>query len=91
MAKSKRSKSKQAARQAPKPQPEAEPVIEAEPERAAEPRPGRTPKMTRSRAAAERIEDEYAYITKDLRRVFILAAAMFGLLIVLNIILTQLG
>lgn len=91
MAKSKRSKSKQAARPTPKPQPEVESVIEAAPEPAAEPRAGRTPKMTRSRAAAERIEDEYAYITKDLRRVFILAAAMFGLLIVLNIILSQIG
>ena len=57
---------------------------------AAEPdaRPGKAPKMTRSQLAAERIEDEYAYITGDLRRVFILAAALFALLIALNVILT---
>lgn len=55
------------------------------------PRPTRTPKVTRSQIAAERIEDEYAYITGDLRRVFILAAAMFALLIILNIVLSQLG
>ena len=30
---------------------------------------------------------EYAYVLKDLRRVFILAAVMFVLLIILNIIL----
>ncbi|MBP9503003.1 MAG: hypothetical protein KBF17_12650 [Candidatus Promineofilum sp.] len=56
-----------------------------------ESRPTRTPKVTRSQIAAERIEDEYAYITGDLRRVFILAAAMFALLIILNIVLSQLG
>lgn len=51
----------------------------------------KTPKLTRSQAAAERIEDEYAYITDDLRRVFILAAIMFALLIVLNIVLSRIG
>jgi hypothetical protein len=30
---------------------------------------------------------EYAYVLKDLRRVFVLAAVMFVLLIVLNIVL----
>jgi hypothetical protein len=47
--------------------------------------------MTRSQMAAERLEDEYGYITGDLRRVFILAAAMFALLIVLNLILGLIG
>lgn len=47
----------------------------------------KAPKLTRSQLAAERIEDEYAYITDDLRRVFILAGAMFALLVVLNIVL----
>lgn len=56
-----------------------------------EPRAPKTPKVSRSQAAAERIEDEYAYILGDLRRVFILAAAMFALLIVLNIILSRIG
>ncbi|WP_420628370.1 hypothetical protein [Candidatus Leptofilum sp.] len=30
---------------------------------------------------------EYAYVLKDLRRVFVLAASMFVLLIVLNVVL----
>lgn len=51
----------------------------------------RAPKLSRSQIAAERIEDEYAYITGDLRRVFILAAVMFALLIVLNIVLSRVG
>ena len=61
------------------------------PPAAAEPRAAKAPKLSRSQAAAERIEDEYAYILGDLRRVFILAAAMFALLIVLNIILSRIG
>lgn len=52
----------------------------------AAPRAPRPPKLNRSQVAAERLEDEYAYIADDLRRVFILAAAMFILLIALNII-----
>jgi hypothetical protein len=35
----------------------------------------------------DEFKKEYAYVLKDLRRVFILAAAMFLLLIVLNLIL----
>jgi hypothetical protein len=41
--------------------------------------------------AVERLEDEYGYITGDLRRVFILAAAMFALLIALNLVLGATG
>jgi len=37
--------------------------------------------------SAERFRQEYAYVIKDLRRVFILAAAMFILLVVLNLAL----
>ena len=51
----------------------------------------RPAKLSRSQAAAERIEEEYAYITNDLRRVFILAAAMFALLIALNVIFRLAG
>jgi hypothetical protein len=54
-------------------------------------RAAKAPKVTRSQVAAERLEDEYAYITGDLRRVFILAAAMFALLIALNVILGMIG
>lgn len=56
-----------------------------------EQRAPRAPKLSRSQIAAERIEDEYAYITGDLRRVFILAAAMFALLILLNIVLGRIA
>ena len=55
------------------------------------PRVPRTPKVSRSQAAAERLEDEYSYITGDLRRVFLLAAAMFALLIVVNLVFTMIG
>ena len=37
--------------------------------------------------ATEQLREEYAYVLKDLRRVFILAAIMFTLLIVLNLVL----
>lgn len=36
---------------------------------------------------AEEFEQEYSYVLKDLRRVFILAAVMFVLLIALNLII----
>ena len=49
------------------------------------PRPPRPPKLNRSQAASERLEDEYGFIAGDLWRVFILAAAMFALLIALNV------
>lgn len=87
--KTSRSKTKTARKQAAKAEviaerPEAQPAPSPEPDS----RPGKTPKVTRSQIAAERIEDEYAYITGDLRRVFVLAAAMFALLIVLNVVLS---
>ena len=63
----------------------------AAPAAPAAPRPPRAPKISRSQAAAERLEDEYAYITGDLRRVFILAALMFALLIVANLVFTMIG
>lgn len=90
--KSNRSKTKAAAKPAVIEAPitsEPEPVTT--PPLPSEPRVPRAPKLTRSQIAAERIEDEYAYITGDLRRVFILAAAMFALLIVLNIVLSRVG
>ena len=37
--------------------------------------------------ATEQLREEYAYVLRDLRHVFILAAIMFTLLIVLNLIL----
>jgi hypothetical protein len=43
---------------------------------------------TRSISAQEEFEAEYAYVLKDLRWVFILAAIMFALLIALNLFLT---
>lgn len=86
------SRNKAAKKQSPGAEPVIEPVeavIEAplEPER----RPRKSAKMNRSQLANERIEDEYAYIVGDLRQVFILAAAMFALLIVLNIVFGLVG
>lgn len=66
-------------------------VEEAAPPAVVAPRAPRAPKLSRSQMASERLEDEYAYITGDLRRVFILAGAMFALLIVLNVILSRVG
>ncbi len=82
--KSNRPKAKPAARPVAKPE-----IIEAEEVAppAAEPRAAKTPKLSRSQAAAGRIEDEYSFIVGDLRRVFILAAAMFALLIIINVVL----
>ncbi len=44
-------------------------------------------KLSRSESTAEEFRVEYAYVLKDLRRVFILAAFLFALLIALNLIL----
>lgn len=55
------------------------------------PRALRPVKQSRSQIASEQLEDQYAYITGDLRRVFILAAAMFTLLVVANIIFSRLA
>jgi hypothetical protein len=60
-------------------EPEVEPIVEA--------RPSQIAREARGRAETGRLEDEYGYITSDLRRVFILAGAMFVLLIVLNLAL----
>ena len=38
-------------------------------------------------SAAEQFQQDYAYVLKDLRRVFILAGIMFALLIILNLVL----
>jgi hypothetical protein len=43
---------------------------------------------SKSLTAQEEFEAEYAYVLKDLRWVFILAAIMFALLIALNLFLT---
>jgi len=50
------------------------------------PRALRPVKQSRSQIAAEQLEEQYSFITGDLRRVFILAAAMFTLLIVANLV-----
>lgn len=68
-----------------------ESAVESPPAEAVTPRTPRAPKLSRSQAASERLEDEYGYITGDLRRVFILAAAMFALLIALNVAFSLLG
>ena len=68
-----------------------ESVVETPPVESAAPRAPRPPTLSRSQAASERLEDEYSYITGDLRRVFILAAAMFALLIALNVAFTLIG
>jgi hypothetical protein len=39
------------------------------------------------RTQEEELREEYAYVLRDLRRVFILAAVMFLLLIALNLVL----
>ena len=81
------------AKSKPKPKPIVEPtesVVETPIETPA-PRAPRPARQTRSQAASERLEDEYSYITGDLRRVFILAALMFALLIALNLVFGLLG
>lgn len=81
------------AKSTPKPKPIVEPtesVVETPIETPA-PRAPRPARQTRSQAASERLEDEYSYITGDLRRVFVLAALMFALLIALNLVFGLLG
>lgn len=41
----------------------------------------------RQTVTIEELKEEYAYVARDLRWVFILAAAMFTLLIVLNLVI----
>jgi hypothetical protein len=55
------------------------------------PKPVLSARPKRAQAAAERLEDEYAYIVGDLRRVLILAAVMFILLIAANLILSRMA
>ena len=48
------------------------------------------PQATESAATdstVDQFHQEYAYVIKDLRRIFILAAVMFILLIILNLVL----
>jgi hypothetical protein len=89
--KSNRSKARPTSKPQPKPAIVESEQEQPEPAPAVEPRAPRVSKVTRSQMAAERLEDEYGYITGDLRRVFILAAALFALLIVLNLILGLVG
>lgn len=92
MAKKNKTKAKSASR--PSPQVAEVPAKVEEvvaPIETAEPRVPRTPKLSRSQAAAERIEDEYAHITSDLRRVFILAGLIFALLIAINLLFRVMG
>lgn len=43
--------------------------------------------ITKEQKTAEKFRTEYAYVVKDLRTIFILAAIMFTLLIALNLFL----
>jgi hypothetical protein len=43
--------------------------------------------VEQSLSAADQFRLDYAYVVKDLRRVLILAGAMFALLIILNLVL----
>jgi hypothetical protein len=69
-------------RRARRPIPSSEPFYER-PEPLAPP----AAKMPARRVTEEELREEYAYVLKDLRWIFILAAAMFTLLIVLNLVL----
>lgn len=42
---------------------------------------------TRQEPTVDEFQLEYSYVLKDLRRIFLLAAAMFTLLIILNLVL----
>jgi hypothetical protein len=53
------------------------------------PRSGKAAAQSRQEVAVAQLEQEYSYVAKDLRRVFILAGAMFALLIVLNLLLSR--
>lgn len=69
-------------RRARRPIPSSEPYYER-PEPVAPP----VPKSPTRRVTEEELRQEYAYVLKDLRWIFVLAAAMFTLLIVLNLVL----
>jgi hypothetical protein len=91
MAKKNKTKSKSAPKLAPPTVDVPEKVEEVVSPATTEPRAPRAPKLSRSQAAAERIEDEYAHITSDLRRVFMVAGLIFALLIALNLMLRAMG
>jgi hypothetical protein len=44
-------------------------------------------KTSKKQSKAAQFRQEYAYVLKDLRRIFALAAVMFALLILLNLLL----
>lgn len=50
-------------------------------------RAGQTAEPAKKLSATEQFQQEYAYVLRDLRLVFILAGIMFALLIALNLIL----
>jgi hypothetical protein len=88
--KSKRNRSRPATRQSaitkPEPVEAIEPVL-----RESSPKPATAAKPKRTQPTAERMEDEYTFIIGDLRRVLILAAVMFILLISANLILSRIA
>jgi hypothetical protein len=88
--KSNRSRSKPAVKKPAVVQPEpVEPEIE-EPLGTKPPKSAnQATKPKRAMGTGERMEEEYAYIVGDLRRVLILAAIMFILLISANLILSR--
>jgi hypothetical protein len=45
------------------------------------------PAASPRQSSEEELQEQYAYVLKDLRRIFILAVAMFALLILLNLVL----
>ncbi len=45
------------------------------------------PTQQQAETEEEQLKEEYAYVIKDLRRIAILATAMFALLILLNLLL----
>lgn len=45
----------------------------------------RASRLSRQQVKAQSLEEEYAYVVRDLRRVFILAAIMFAGLIAVNL------
>jgi hypothetical protein len=69
-------------RRARRPMPSGEPFYERP-----EPAAPAASRMPTRRVTEEELREEYAYVLRDLRWIFILAAAMFTLLIVLNLVL----
>ncbi len=67
--------------------PEAEPVGPAVETRRLPAEPASTPAWRKREASKEELRREYAYVLADLRRLAIVAAVMFALLIVLGVVL----